>query len=197
MLHKLDFSESSTTESQVAQPVVDDERLVANNQDSSSYSSSSTGTSKNMQKKSLIIAIIISVLAITAGVGTGYGSSRLFATSSGGGSTVSGDLEQVPSGTIKEGDVFGSQDTSTFKDPVKGYLEKGGLDGEGSHKLLRDGGPSQTVYMTSSVTDLDKFEGMEVEVYGETFSGQKAGWLMDVGRVEVLKVSGEKPAQEE
>ena len=84
----------------------------------------------------------------------------------------------------------------TFSNNAKGYLEKGGIDGEGSHHLLRPGGPSQTLYMTSSVTDLDKFEGMEVEVWGETFTSEKAGWFMDVGRVQIVKVSGEMPTEE-
>jgi hypothetical protein len=94
------------------------------------------------------------------------------------------------------GDVFGVQDEKTFKDSAEGYLEIGGLDGEGSHKLLRPGGDSQTVYLTSSVTDLDKFDGMSVKVWGETFKGQKAGWLMDVGRVQIVSPQGEKPTEE-
>lgn len=197
MLHKLDFSEPGTPEPKTAEPVVDDERLVANNQPSGTETVVTKKPGSPMKKNSLILAVVICLVAIAAGVGTGYGSSRLFAGSEPSRvGNITGDLEQVPTGAVKEGDVFGSQDTSTFKDPVKGYLEKGGLDGEGSHKLIRPGGVSQTVYMTSSVTDLDKFEGMEVEVWGETFSGQKAGWLMDVGRVQVLKVKGEKPTEE-
>jgi hypothetical protein len=34
---------------------------------------------------------------------------------------------------------------------------------------------------------------MEVKIWGETFKGQQAGWLMDVGRVEVIEVEGEQP----
>ena len=81
----------------------------------------------------------------------------------------------------------GSKDTSVFKDQAEGKIEKGGLDGEGSHKLLREGGESQTAYLTSSVVDLDQFVGKEVKIWGETFAGEKASWLMDVGRVEVLE----------
>ena len=83
--------------------------------------------------------------------------------------------------------VVGSKDLSTFKDKAEGVLEKGGINGEGTHKLIREGGPSQTVYLTSSVVDLDQFIGKKVRVWGETFAAQKAGWLMDVGRVEVLE----------
>lgn len=83
--------------------------------------------------------------------------------------------------------VVGSKDTSIFKDQAVGIIEKGGVDGEGTHKLIREGGPSQTAYLTSSVLDLDQFVGKKVRVWGETFAAQKAGWLMDVGRVEVLE----------
>ena len=83
--------------------------------------------------------------------------------------------------------VVGSKDTSIFKDQAVGVVEKNGIDGEGTHKLIREGGPSQTVYLTSSVLDLDQFIGKKVKVWGETFAAQKAGWLMDVGRVEVLE----------
>jgi hypothetical protein len=96
---------------------------------------------------------------------------------------------------VKNGEVFGLPDTETFKDSAEGYLEEGGLEGEGSHHLLRAGGASQTVYLTSSVTDLDKFKGMQVKIWGETFKAQHAGWLMDVGRVQVVATQGNKPAE--
>lgn len=197
MLHKLDLSSAnsdSQTESKTSEPMVDDERLVANNQPAQPVSGLGAKRS-TMKKNSLMITVVICVIAIAAGLGTGYGTHRLFANGGSGGS--SGNVEQIATGSVKAGDVFGSEDKDTFKDNAKGYLEKGGLDGEGSHRLLRPGGPSQTVYMTSSVTDLDKFDGMEVEVWGETFSSQKAGWLMDVGRVEIVNVKGDRPAEAE
>ena len=87
---------------------------------------------------------------------------------------------------IKTDKVVGSTDTKTFRDSTEGVLEKGGLDGEGTHHLVRPGGESQTAYLTSSVIDLDLYVGKKVKVYGETFQGQKAGWLMDVGKIELL-----------
>ena len=132
------------------------------------------------------------LMAVVAGIGTGYGAFRL-QTKAGGELSGEGPISQVASGTVTEGQVFGVNDADTFKDSAEGFLQKGGIDGEGSHQLLRQGGPSQTVYLTSSVTDLDKFENMEIKVSGETFKGQKAGWLMDVGRVEILKVAGQAP----
>lgn len=94
---------------------------------------------------------------------------------------------------VKVGSVFGVPDTASFKDDVEGVVVLGGLDGEGSHTLLRLGGESQNVYLTSSVVDLGQFENMKVRIWGETFKGQKAGWLMDVGRVEVLELNSELP----
>ena len=88
---------------------------------------------------------------------------------------------------IRTATEVGSTDTKTFRDTAQGSLEKGGLNGDGTHKLVRAGGPSQTVYLISSVVDLDEFVGKKIEVWGETFKGQNAGWLMDVGRVKILE----------
>lgn len=87
---------------------------------------------------------------------------------------------------IKSEKMAGSTDKKSFRDVAEGKLEKGGIDGEGSHKLIRPGGASQTVYLTSSVIDLDQYVGKKVRVWGETFAAQKAGWLMDIGRIEIL-----------
>ena len=83
--------------------------------------------------------------------------------------------------------IFGSQDKKVFKDNAVGVLEKGGIKNEGTHHLQREGGESQTAYLTSSVINLNKFVGRKVKVWGETFQGQEAGWLMDVGRIELLE----------
>lgn len=94
---------------------------------------------------------------------------------------------------VKPGAVFGVPDTKTFKDQTEGVLVRGGLNGEGSHTLLREGGVSQNVYLTSSVVDLTQFENARVKIWGETFKGQKAGWLMDVGRLEIVELNAETP----
>jgi hypothetical protein len=87
---------------------------------------------------------------------------------------------------IKTKKEAGISDEKTFKDTAQGLLKEGGVNGEGTHHLERDGGPSQYVYLTSSVIDLDSFVGKNVQVWGETIKGAKAGWLMDVGKVKVL-----------
>jgi len=80
----------------------------------------------------------------------------------------------------------GIADKKTFKDSAEGVLKAGGLDGEGSFHLQRPGGVSQNAYLTSSTVDLSIYEGKKVRVWGATFNGQKAAWLMDVGLVELL-----------
>lgn len=89
---------------------------------------------------------------------------------------------------IKTEKVVGSTDIKTFRDSAEGVLEKGGIDGEGTHHLVREKDrPDQNAYLTSSVIDLDQYVGKKVKVFGETFAAQKAGWLMDVGKIELLE----------
>ena len=68
-----------------------------------------------------------------------------------------------------------------------GVLTDGGIGNEGTHHLERDGGPSQTVYLTSSALNLGSFVGKKVEVWGETLASKKAGWLMDVAKIQVVQ----------
>jgi hypothetical protein len=124
----------------------------------------------------LIAAVAFVVLA---GVSTGYA----LAQRPGMGSNA--NVNGTTSTTEDKPTIVGSLDKE-FKDETSGMLEVGGMDGEGTHHLLRDGGPSQTVYLTSSVINLDDYTGKKVKVWGQTFSAQKAGWLMDVGKLEVL-----------
>lgn len=152
--------------------------------------------SMSRQPSSVVFGIMI-VLAIAAGTATGYGGYLLKAKASGttplGGSET---IQKIAGDSVKAGQIFGVQDEKTFKDSAEGYLEEGGVNGEGSHHLLRAGGASQTVVLTSSVTDLSKLTGMQVKVWGETFKAQKAGWLMDVGRVQVVNPQGSPPTEE-
>lgn len=98
-------------------------------------------------------------------------------------------------GTSSEGQVVakpddmeaGLADEATFRDSAEGKLEEGGIDGEGTHHLVRDGGPSQYVYLTSTVIDLSVFKDKKIKVWGETIAARHAGWLMDVGKVKVVE----------
>lgn len=89
--------------------------------------------------------------------------------------------------SFQKGTIVGSEDTKTFKDQAEGIMKKGGTDGEGAYHLVRPGGESQNVYLTSSIVDLSLFLDKKVKVWGQTQKAQVAGWLMDVGRVEVLE----------
>lgn len=120
-------------------------------------------------------------LLILFGVATGYGISRLNPTAG-----APKKLKSVEEG-ITVGDTYGVADEQSFTDSAEGSLTAGGIDGEGSHHLVRPGGDSQNVYLTSSIIDLDQFVGRSVKVWGETFEAQQAGWLMDVGRLQVLE----------
>lgn len=88
---------------------------------------------------------------------------------------------------VHKGQTYGSSDTATFKDTAEGVLKEGGIGDEGQYHLVRPGGDSQNVYLTSSNVDLAQFIDRKVKVWGQTQKAQKAGWLMDVGRVEVLQ----------
>ena len=83
------------------------------------------------------------------------------------------------------------QDTGTFRDFAEGTLrarptpKNPGEYVEGSHILTRDG--AYPVALTSSVVDLSEYEGKKVKVFGETQKALREGWLMDVGRVEVIE----------
>lgn len=87
---------------------------------------------------------------------------------------------------IQVGKLYGDTDT-TFKDSATGTIEKGSINGVGTHILNREGGTSQRASLTSSVVDLDLFVGKKVEVKGQTNSSNKTAWLMDVGSIKVLE----------
>lgn len=130
---------------------------------------------KIMSKQAILIFIGIVVL----GIGTGF----LLAPKKSSVTTINDNtkLASLPKGT-----VFGSQDEKAFKDSAEGILREGGIEGEGSHHLERPGGASQNVYITSSVLDLNQLVGKKIKVWGQTNTAQTAGWLMDVGRAQIL-----------
>ena len=134
----------------------------------------------NIFTKNLFIFLVIA--AILGGI-TGY----MLRANGGvvGGNTLTSGA--VDSSKITKGTIVGSDDTKTFKDVASGTLKNGGIDGEGQFHLVRPGGDSQNVYLTSSSVDLSKFVDRKIKIWGQTQTAQYAGWLMDVGRVEVLE----------
>lgn len=129
-------------------------------------------------KLSKIIPFLLIIIIVAAGLGTGL------------------VLASYKKGAAQTPAIFEDEKLSpeiqqnlaqTFKDEAEGTIEKNDeLDkySQGTHKLIRAGGESQTAYLTSSVLDLDEFVGKKVKVFGETFGSSQVGWLMDVGKVE-------------
>ncbi len=126
--------------------------------------------------------ITLLLVVVLVGVVSGYFFSNKGGSTTG---TTSGGILNTSSGSVAKGTVVGSTDTKTFSDTAEGTLQAGGIDGEGAYHLVRPGGDSQTVYLTSSIVDLSKFINQKIKVWGQTQAAQHAGWLMDVGRVEV------------
>lgn len=129
----------------------------------------------------IIIAVLVAALIL--GIGTGYllAGKRGGSSSSLAGNTDSGS---TPPKTAQ-------QDSKTFRDFAEGVIQakptpSEGVDySEGTHLLVRTG--ATPVALTSSVVDLSKYIGKKVKVYGETQKALKAGWLMDVGKVEEVQ----------
>jgi len=123
---------------------------------------------------------MVLLLMILLGVGFGYGGSLFSAKT--GASIMPSVLN--PNAPVK-GKIYGNGDPSIFKDAADGILKNGGIDGEGQYHLVRPGGDSQNVYLTSSTVDLSQFINQKIKVWGQTQAAQHAGWLMDVGKVQV------------
>lgn len=143
-----------------------------------------TQTEKKSAVKEIILPALIILVIILAGSVTGY-----FLANRGGSATGISQVKKLTGGAelIQGPNEVGIKDVN-FKDTTEGRLEVNSDTAipEGSHKLIRPGGLSKTAYLISSVVDLNQFVGKCVQVWGETFAAQKAGWLMDVGRVKLL-----------
>jgi hypothetical protein len=121
------------------------------------------------------VLVVITMIAVGIYLGKMVGANGSY----GGAGSMSAQAKKTENG-------MGIQDKKRFPDQAEGLLKEGGMDGEGNFHLERPGGASQSVYLTSSIVDLSQMVGQKVRVWGQTFTGQKAGWLMDVGYVEKL-----------
>lgn len=156
-----------------------DEQPIIHDFSSSSKKPAESKVNMNSKKPPVVLFVILLVL----GAGTGFLASKAVGSSSR--ITMIGSNGKVTSTTAQKGQVYGSADEKTFKDSAEGTLKAGGIEGEGAYHLERPGGASQNVYLTSSVIDLSQFIGKKVKVWGETNAAQHAGWLMDVGRLQL------------
>ena len=125
---------------------------------------------------------IFLVAALLIGGAAGFGIAK-FSTSK----NTAADKAEGSITTAKAEKTIGLADKKAFKDQAEGTLREGGIDGEGNFHLERAGGTSQNVYLTSTTVDLSPHIGKKVRVWGQTFTAEKAGWLMDVGLVEILQ----------
>lgn len=160
--------------------VMEKDNLI-HNLDGQDISRQDSGQAKMTNSTSHKAPIILFLILAVLGVGTGY-----LLSQTQGASFIGGPSSPLSKGGTDKGKIFGSADEKTFKDNAEGTLREGGIDGEGAYHLERPGGESQNVYLTSSVLDLSLFIGKKVKVWGETHQAERAGWLMDVGRLQVL-----------
>lgn len=126
----------------------------------------------------IVIGILLFIFILGSATGFMVAKLRPISQKTGGAaSSVEKDASGKKAGII---------DKKTFPDTATGILRDGGLEGEGSHHLER-GAADQTAYLTSSTVDLTPYVGKKVQVWGQTNTGQKTGWLMDVGYIEIVK----------
>ena len=130
------------------------------------------------------------IIILILGAAAGFALSKIAPSKS----TTADSVVAPPSGVtgivskeeIKVGQVYGNTSAS-FKDTATGVIEKGSINGEGTHILNREGGATQRASLTSSSVDLDLFIGKKVEIKGETNASKKTAWLLDVGTIKVLE----------
>lgn len=116
---------------------------------------------------------------VLAGIGSAWViSSKVMGVTTGGSSIV------APGAKVTSSEA-GILDPKVEYDDATGTLVEGGIGNEGTHHLERDGGPSKNVYLTSSVIDIQSFVGKKVQVWGQTLASKKAGWLMDVAKIQI------------
>jgi hypothetical protein len=134
-------------------------------------------------------------LVIVGALITGYLFSRIYPRTSGGQPLLSNQSSNptrlstdniTNKEELKVGVIYGNQE-KVFKDTAVGVIEKGNINGEGTHILNRPGGPTQRASLTSSAVDLDLFIGKNVEIKGETNASTKTSWLIDVVSIKILE----------
>lgn len=138
------------------------------------------GSQQSASKLKKVIPLILILFILAAGAVSGLYLSTINKTSDE--KSALSDEELTPE--VKQ------SFNQTFRDEAEGEIERNDeLDkyAQGTHKLIRPGGEDQTAFLTSSVLDLDEYVGKNVKVFGETFGSSQVGWLMDVGKVEIIQ----------
>jgi hypothetical protein len=130
------------------------------------------------EKKNVLPYVIGAFLVVLLGVGMAW----ILSTK-----VLNGSNEKAAPGVSVTSKEAGKLDPNVKYDTATGILQKGGINGEGTYHLVRDGGAAKYVYLTSSMIDLGMFVDKKVEIWGETLASKKAGWLMDVAKVQVTE----------
>lgn len=125
--------------------------------------------------------VLASFLVVVLGVVTGW-----FLAGRGKNVATGSNTSQQTSSS-KEVEEAGLGDEKSYGSTTEGILKKGGIKGEGTHYIDRGLGENKYVYLTSSVIDLDNFVDKKVTVWGETISAKYASWMIDVGKIKVVK----------
>ena len=120
--------------------------------------------------------ILGAFLVVIVGIGTAW----LISAKIGGGATPAA----APGAKVTSNSA-GVLDPKITYDTAEGTLQEGGLNGEGTYHLVREGGVSKSVYLTSSMVDLSNFVNKKVQIWGETLASKKVGWLMDVAKIQI------------
>jgi hypothetical protein len=134
-------------------------------------------TNRSMNKNKMLPYIVGAFVVVALGVGSAWLiSSKL----------INKSPTAAPGVKVTSTEA-GVLDPKTKYDNATGIIKDGGIGNEGTHHLEREGGEDQTVYLTSSVIDLSSFDGKKVEIWGQTLASKKAGWLMDVAKVQIAQ----------
>lgn len=138
---------------------------------------------ERFKPKGILIPALVIIAIILAGAATGYFLANR-------GISITQQVTELAGGisVVQGPKEAGIEDETLFPDTAQGKVRINDSEEitEGSHQLIRSGGESQTVFLTSSVLNLNQFLGRCVQIWGETFQAQKAGWFMDVGRIKTL-----------
>jgi hypothetical protein len=121
---------------------------------------------KNFNFKKMWPFILGSFLVVLGGVGVAWMLSSKVINKSG--------TSVAAPGAKATSTEAGVLDPKVKYDNATGDLKEGGIGSEGTYHIERDGGPSH-------------FVGKKVEVWGETLASKKAGWLMDVAKIQVVQ----------
>lgn len=132
-------------------------------------------------KRSTVFMVIGAFVVVVLGVLTGW-----FLAGSGK-TSGSDDKTSAQISSKDTPDEAGIGDEDSYGTSTEGVLKEGGIKGEGTHYIDRGLGESKYVYLTSSVVDLDSFIDKKVEIWGETISAKYASWMIDVGKIKVVK----------